>query len=1218
MKRALNVLSVAVMIVTAVAFVAVFGTEAYAASSNGMINAGADVLKNGTNTKDAQLVHMGDRYWYVIGYDKEGVAAGSGEMSLLSKESIKSTPFDKNYKTVYNSSNLKNDIEAYINEKFSDGEKSAIAARELPAVTLKQTGNYDWWENNYHTIDAVMDEPVHGALLWPLSAKEAGALNGDIRKTEPAGDYWLRSLGVPEYEEWVWYGLEEFDVYTTPAAMAIVNAGGNVIIQGEKENTTWWKGMRPAFKLKKSDVILTTAPNGKISGDGGALTHCQESSYDDNKWKLTLRDESRNSFHVDPCKVEFGEEGSITVKYTGAKTGDNEYISAIIKGADGSVKAYGRIAKATAEDGTATITGLPKDEETGKAALDEGDKLYVFNEQYNGDGKTDFSSALTEISFTGHDWVFYELRYDIRAEKAIAEYHCRIDGNHHKEVEAKEEEKTVDATCEEKNKDYRILSISADKSLDGKAHSKSIFLREHGQPLGHEYTHCLGFRWTGDATSGYKKAEAIFACNRDYSHKTYVEGVVTEKVQEPTCTAIGRTLYQATLFADKSLDGEEHGEAKYAKARPRLGHDWGEPTYQWSDDNKTVKATRVCKREPSHVETETVETEATNIRKAPTCKDEGVGDVKTKPFTNEAFLEQTKTGATLPFNPNAHVWDEGVQQGDPNSCGGYVTEFKCTRCDHGQKEEITGGTEHQWSENKVEYIAPTCTEMGEKMYQCTVCHMYDLDSMETTGPIGHTWSFVDFTWTGDDTKGYEAVANYECETDGNHKMTVNAEITGEVIYPTCAAGGKTVYTATISAADSPDKAEHSASKDANPTEKVSHEWKYDSIVWPGSETEDYTEAYAKYTCEYDGCEETAEVEAQITEEETEADCDKAGKITYTAKVTADKSRTGVEHTDTQEVKTAEALGHDWEFKDFIWTGDEKKGYTKAVAKYGCKRDSKHEKLVEAKISKDVVEPKCNEKGCTVYVAEVGSNDSLDGNEYVDYKTAKNVSPAHKWGPWTITRKATSRAAGEMTRTCTVCKKKEADKLLLVAKGIAKGKTKAIFSWNKVKTADRYVVYLAKCSYKGKSYKYKKIKTVSGKTLKLTKKKLKKNTAYKFYVEAQKKMGGKYTTIAKSKEGHFLTGNVRGKLTNPKAIKLSKSALTIKKGKSAKIKASVTKVKKSKKLSTGHAVKLRYISNDPRIATVSAKGKVTAKAKGAAVIYVQTINGIWKSVKVTVK
>ena len=50
--------------------------------------------------------------------------------------------------------------------------------------------------------------------------------------------------------------------------------------------------------------------------------------------------------------------------------------------------------------------------------------------------------------------------------------------------------------------------------------------------------------------------------------------------------------------------------------------------------------------------------------------------------------------------------------------------------------------------------------------------------------------------------------------------------------------------------------------------------------------------------------------------------------------------------------------------------------------------------------------------------------------------------------------------------------------------------------------------------------------------------------------------------------------------------------------------------------TGHEKKLRFISGDPSIATVSAGGKVTAKA--SCKIYVQTINGIWKTCKVTVK
>ncbi|MBQ6623253.1 MAG: Ig-like domain-containing protein [Mogibacterium sp.] len=87
--------------------------------------------------------------------------------------------------------------------------------------------------------------------------------------------------------------------------------------------------------------------------------------------------------------------------------------------------------------------------------------------------------------------------------------------------------------------------------------------------------------------------------------------------------------------------------------------------------------------------------------------------------------------------------------------------------------------------------------------------------------------------------------------------------------------------------------------------------------------------------------------------------------------------------------------------------------------------------------------------------------------------------------------------------------------------------------------------------------------------------------------------------------------------HPKSLKLKKTAITIGKGKSATINAIVTKAKSGKKLATNHAPKLRLISNNPAIATVNAKGKVTAKSKGKAVTYVQTINGIWKTCKITV-
>ena len=209
--------------------------------------------------------------------------------------------------------------------------------------------------------------------------------------------------------------------------------------------------------------------------------------------------------------------------------------------------------------------------------------------------------------------------------------------------------------------------------------------------------------------------------------------------------------------------------------------------------------------------------------------------------------------------------------------------------------------------------------------------------------------------------------------------------------------------------------------------------------------------------------------------------------------------------------------------------------------------------------------------------------------------------------------ADRKAAEEAYRKKVAANKKT----IIAAKGVANGATAIDISWNNV-GADRYLVYFAKCNSGGKEIKCQKVKTVNGKTLKWTKTKLAKNTSYKFYVVAEKKSGNGYKTISKSLVGHCMTGNVEGKYTNPKALTLKKSALTLKKGKTATIKGTVTKVNTSKALGTNHEKLLRFRTSNPFIATVNASGKVTAKNTGTCNIYVQTINGMWKVCKITVK
>ena len=72
-------------------------------------------------------------------------------------------------------------------------------------------------------------------------------------------------------------------------------------------------------------------------------------------------------------------------------------------------------------------------------------------------------------------------------------------------------------------------------------------------------------------------------------------------------------------------------------------------------------------------------------------------------------------------------------------------------------------------------------------------------------------------------------------------------------------------------------------------------------------------------------------------------------------------------------------------------------------------------------------------------------------------------------------------------------------------------------------------------------------------------------------------------------------------------------------KTYKIKATVNKLQKGKKLMpTGHAPKLRYVSSNKKIATVSKSGKIKAKSKGSCKVYVIAVNGASKAVTVTVK
>lgn len=191
---------------------------------------------------------------------------------------------------------------------------------------------------------------------------------------------------------------------------------------------------------------------------------------------------------------------------------------------------------------------------------------------------------------------------------------------------------------------------------------------------------------------------------------------------------------------------------------------------------------------------------------------------------------------------------------------------------------------------------------------------------------------------------------------------------------------------------------------------------------------------------------------------------------------------------------------------------------------------------------------------------------------------------------------------------------------LLVKMTSKGKRSLVLTWNKVNGVDGYDVFFSMCNHHGKEIQLKKVRTIKGnQTFKWTKKSLKKKKPYKAVVKAYVMKNGKKSYVRTSPMVHAYTSGSTKNYTNIKSVTVEKTSISLSKGRTYKIKAKVNKLKKGKKLmSTGHAPKLRYVSSNEKIATVSNSGKIIAKSKGNCKVYVIAVNGASKAVLVTVK
>ena len=253
-------------------------------------------------------------------------------------------------------------------------ESSNLDSRELAAILSTTKSDEAFTSSTHNASFAASTNILNSDQVFFLSAQEAE--NGQYGFTDEAA----RVANYGAYAS-VWWLRSPFAKFTSSAGA--VDGFGRVYDCGV--GIVW--AARPAFNLNLNSVLFTSAAVGG-KPDGG-LTAVPE--YSGNEWKLTLLDSSRN-FAVTEKAVSTDPNDTITLNYSGATTGANEYISAIIADNNGA-QYYGRVAQPTAESGTVEIK-IPSDIAPGNYTLK------VFSEQYNGDYKTDYASNFTDIALT--------------------------------------------------------------------------------------------------------------------------------------------------------------------------------------------------------------------------------------------------------------------------------------------------------------------------------------------------------------------------------------------------------------------------------------------------------------------------------------------------------------------------------------------------------------------------------------------------------------------------------------------------------------------------------------------------------------------------------------------------------------------------------------------------------------------------------------------------
>ena len=460
--------------------------------------------------------------------------------------------------------------------------------------------------------------------------------------------------------------------------------------------------------------------------------------------------------------------------------------------------------------------------------------------------KTCSECGKTEGDPLGHKWgePVYEWAEDMSSVTALRI--CENDPAHvESETVETSAEETRSATCTE-----------AGETTFTAQFENSVFApQSRTEALPEALGHAWGepeYEWAEDMSS----VVATRVCEHDPAHaETEIAETVSEVTKTPTCTEAGERVYSAT-FGNEAFEAQNRA----VEDVPAYGHLWETPVFEWSDDLSQVTMTRVCANDPSHVETETVETTA-KAAVAASCEEPGE-TVYTAAFSDAEIEEQTRTEPNV--EPLGHDWGEVSYAWAEDMS--TVTATRVCRRDPSHVETETAAV-------TAEVVKPaTCSEPGDTAYTASFENpAFEAQSRTETDieALGHAWSETEYEWAED--KG-EITATRVCANDPSHVETETAAVTAEIVKEAgCETAGETSYSAAF---ENPDFALNDyIEADIEP---LGHAWGEPVYEW----TEDRSSVSATRVCANDPAHVESETAWSMAEVVKEASCEEKGETRY--------------------------------------------------------------------------------------------------------------------------------------------------------------------------------------------------------------------------------------------------------------------------------------------------------------------------------------------------